>query len=556
MNCIKAVRDYITKMITDTSGMKVLLLDSETTPIVSMAYTQSEILQKEVYLLERITEPKREVMTHLKAIIFVRPTPSSIDAIVQELKRPKYGQYDIYFSNILKPTQLERIAEADEHEVVREVQEFFADYLALGPQLVTFNMKCCLGSKPTEMDSSVFNRLHQGLVSMMLSLKKKPIIRFQASSEPCAKLAAGVSQSMQRENNSLFDFRVGSDVPSILLILDRRDDPVTPLLNQWTYQAMVHELLGIQNNRVDMSSVPGIAKEMKQIVLSGEQDEFYNENMYMNFGEIGDSIRELVATFQAKTKSHEKMESISDMKDFIENYPQFKAMSGSVSKHVAVVGELSRQGDVNDLFGVSEAEQELVAQSNHAQSVQQIKDLLASPKVQEKDRLRLVMLYALRYADNSNSALGSFLQSLESSGVQNAKQKIKDLMAYAGPNAHGRSSDLFGTQGATRFIKKIAGGLKGVENIYTQHTPLLARTLDQLSKGKLKEAAFPFVNKKYMDRPQDVFVFMIGGCTYAEARVVAQFNDANPNMRVVIGGSTVHNMTTFLEEVGMAVGGK
>ena len=34
-----------------------------------------------------------------------------------------------------------------------------------------------------------------------------------------------------------------------MLIVDRRDDPVTPLLAQWTYQAMVHELLGISNNR-------------------------------------------------------------------------------------------------------------------------------------------------------------------------------------------------------------------------------------------------------------------------------------------------------------------
>ena len=40
-------------------------------------------------------------------------------------------------------------------------------------------------------------------------------------------------------------------------IVDRRDDPVTPLLNQWTYQAMVHELIGIRNNRVDLSRVPG-----------------------------------------------------------------------------------------------------------------------------------------------------------------------------------------------------------------------------------------------------------------------------------------------------------
>jgi len=34
------------------------------------------------------------------------------------------------------------------------------------------------------------------------------------------------------------------------------DDPVTPLLQQWTYQAMIHELLGIHNNRVDLKDVP------------------------------------------------------------------------------------------------------------------------------------------------------------------------------------------------------------------------------------------------------------------------------------------------------------
>lgn len=39
----------------------------------------------------------------------------------------------------------------------------------------------------------------------------------------------------------------------LLLIIDRREDPVTPLLNQWTYQAMLHELIGISNNRIDIN---------------------------------------------------------------------------------------------------------------------------------------------------------------------------------------------------------------------------------------------------------------------------------------------------------------
>ena len=32
--------------------------------------------------------------------------------------------------------------------------------------------------------------------------------------------------------------------------------------------------------------------------------------------------------FQNKAKNHQKIESISDMKNFVENYPQFKKMSG------------------------------------------------------------------------------------------------------------------------------------------------------------------------------------------------------------------------------------
>jgi vacuolar protein sorting-associated protein 45 len=75
----------------------------------------------------------------------------------------------------------------------------------------------------------------------------------------------------------------------LLLVIDRRDDPVTPLLNQWTYQvcrhktiiylcikctallickqhgsqAMVHELIGIENNKVDLKGFPNVPKDQQ-----------------------------------------------------------------------------------------------------------------------------------------------------------------------------------------------------------------------------------------------------------------------------------------------------
>ena len=46
--------------------------------VVSMVYAQSEILLKEVFLFELLSNPGREVMKHLTAICFIRPTPVSV----------------------------------------------------------------------------------------------------------------------------------------------------------------------------------------------------------------------------------------------------------------------------------------------------------------------------------------------------------------------------------------------------------------------------------------------------------------------------------------------
>lgn len=59
------------------------------TPIVSMVYAQSEILQKETYLVERVSVTGREPMPHLKCVAFLRPTQDSIDAMIAELRKPK-----------------------------------------------------------------------------------------------------------------------------------------------------------------------------------------------------------------------------------------------------------------------------------------------------------------------------------------------------------------------------------------------------------------------------------------------------------------------------------
>lgn len=76
-----------------------------------------------------------------------------------------------------------------------------------------------------------------------------------------------------------------------MLIFDRKEDPITPLLNQWTYQAMIHELLVITNNRVN---IPGVKLEENEVVVSQHDDEFFQKIMFKNFGEVAEEIQKHV----------------------------------------------------------------------------------------------------------------------------------------------------------------------------------------------------------------------------------------------------------------------
>lgn len=119
----------------------------------------------------------------------------------------------------------------------------------------------------------------------------------------------------------------------------------------------------------------------------------------------------------------------------------------------------------------------------------------------------------------------------------------------------GGFSDLFESASLFSGARDRFKGLKGVENVYTQHSPRLEATLQNLIKGKLKELQYPFLEGggHTRDKPQDIIVFMVGGATYEEAKTIAQVNASSPGVRVVLGATSIHNSTTFLEEVEDAV---
>lgn len=558
MDLLKVSHSYVNRMVgsESKSKIKVLLLDKDTTPIISMCTTQSLLLKHNIYLVDRLDNPNRDTMMHLQCMVFVRPTNDSIQALVDELRSPKYSSYELFFSNIIRKSDLERLAESDDHELVTKVQEMFADSLVINRDLFSFNLNHIYGTTPDSWNSDALNRTVQGLIGLLLSLKQKPLIRYSKNSPMSRKLGAEISYVMKQEHQ-LFDFRK-SDTPPILLLLDRKNDPVTPLLTPWTYQAMVHHILGVTNNRVDLSNVPEVSPDMKEIVLSSDQDPFFAKTMFLNFGDLGASIKDYVSHYQSRTKSNSALESIADMKRFIEDYPEFRKLSGNVSKHVTVVNELSRRVSEHSLLQVSELEQSLACNDSHNSDLKSLRELLNLPTVTDDSKVRLVALYALRYQHHPSNAISSLLQTLPPSQAAIVNGLIS---RYAGSQQ--RQENLFGNESFFARAQSGFKGLKGVENVYTQHTPLIQRIMTSLVKGKLKKSTHPFLDTGDLpswalsdepsERPQDIVVFIVGGVTYEEARLISELNASLKGVRIVVGGTTVVSAESFWNNMGHAL---
>jgi hypothetical protein len=562
LSIVAGVQEYITAMVDRINGMKVLILDQETVGIISMVFSQSDILSHEVFLTERIdtNSSEHEPMRHLNAICFLRPTKQNFLLLANELKSPKYNEYHIFFTNVVPHMRLEQLAFCDEYEVVQQVQEFFADVYAVNHELFSLNLPSTSKltedqSKWTSYEENNFDRTVEGLLATCLAMRMMPQIRYTSASELTRQVAYRL-QSRITEEQSLFetfDKERKGDASPVLLILDRRNDPVTPLLNQWTYQAMIHELLVMDNNRIDMSKVPDIRSDLKEIVMSVTQDKFFDENALSNFGTVGEAVTQYLAMYQEKTKNTAKVESIQEMQRFVDQYPEFRKMTGNVSKHVTVVHELSRIVDANGLFHASQLEQDLACSENRQEHYKSLLEMLRGTKITNMERLRLVLLYALRYEHATSNA--QLKEELRSKGIgEDQVSLIDQILSYAG--SHVRSGDLFQNKSFLAQAKStIARGLKDVENVYTQHKSLLYNVADNLMKGKLKETTYPNIDSGRYSPPARenvprAVIFIVGGATLEETRDINEINKSLDGGRsIILGGTNVLNSRKFLADI-------
>lgn len=238
---LATLQKHIDMMLQRVNGMKVLLLDQETTAIISLVYSQSQLLERDVFLVERleasatppIASPESnhpevqapERLKHLNAVCFLRPSDRNFVLLTQVLKMPVFREYHLFFTNCIPSLRLEQLASADELEVVSQVKEVFTDVYAVSDDVFSLNqlstIRICEGASAlgynrwSGYEEEVYKRHLEGVFALLVSLQGvtegyRPYVRYGRASGISQKLAGDLAGKILEEG-SLFEGTVLSD---------------------------------------------------------------------------------------------------------------------------------------------------------------------------------------------------------------------------------------------------------------------------------------------------------------------------------------------------------
>ncbi|RNF05411.1 putative vacuolar protein sorting-associated protein [Trypanosoma rangeli] len=423
-NFFSIVSEYVDHMLPEDNAMKVLLVDEVTLNIISMACSQTLLLKKRVFLVCRVDEHRqRRVMKGMHCIVFIRPQTSSVAAVAEELQAAKYGSYAIHFSNAASPELLDSLARADVDNLVNRVSEVFCDFEAHNADafVSVVSPKVLL---PAFLSAVAVHRIAESIAATFVAWRRRPYIRFEQNSAFARRVAVELGDILNK-NAELYNYK---NKDGLLLILDRRSDALTPLLTPWTYQAMLHEHIGLHHNRLQFSD--GAVKE--EYVFSQQDDPFFAANMFANWGELCSNVKAYVDTCKATLNIDRSTATMDEIKEFMQKLPQTKSLTGSVTKHATVVSHLSSIIKKRDLLAVSLLEQDMIASTNandHWNRLQAFAAKQHSGAVDARDIFRLCLIYHLRYEkpnqpshvatllDGIDAHLASYLRKLRSTPV-------------------------------------------------------------------------------------------------------------------------------------------
>ncbi|KAI3977294.1 hypothetical protein MKX01_040103 [Papaver californicum] len=352
------------------------------------------------------------------------------------------------------------------------------------------------------------------IATVFASLRELPYVRYRAakvdeSTETTfrdlipTKLAASVWNCITKYKSSIPHFPQSETCE--LLILDRSLDHIAPVIHEWTYDAMCHDLLNLDGNKYvhEVPSKSGGEPEKKDVLLE-DHDPVWLELRHAHIADASERLHEKMTTFVSKNKAAQMQSrdggelSTRDLQKMVQALPQYSEQMDKLSLHVEIAGKINRLIRELGLRDLGQLEQDLVF--GDAGSKELINFLRMKQDASPENKLRLMMIYACVYPEKFEGDKGTKLMQLAKLSPDDMNA-VNNLKLFEGAsdnkkNSLGGFSLKFDAQKRKHAARKDRTG-EGEEETWalSRFYPVIEELIEKVSKGELPKNEYACMNE-------------------------------------------------------------
>ncbi|KAK6162481.1 hypothetical protein DH2020_002322 [Rehmannia glutinosa] len=179
---------------------------------------------------------------------------------------------------------------------------------------------------------------------------------------------------------------------------------IAPVIHEWTYDAMCHDLLDLDGNKYvqEIPSKSGGEPQRKEVLLE-DHDPVWLELRHTHIAEASERLHDKMTNFVSKNKAAQLQQrdgselSTRDLQKMVQALPQYNEQMEKLSLHVEIAGKINTIIRESGLRELGQLEQDLVF--GEAGTKEVITFLRSKQEGMCENKLRLLMIYACVYPE-------------------------------------------------------------------------------------------------------------------------------------------------------------
>ncbi|KAJ2308936.1 syntaxin binding protein 1 [Coemansia sp. RSA 2705] len=313
---------------------RVVVADRPSLKIVSSVLKMHSVLEQNVVAIQLITR-NRQPYPEMDAVYILVPCADSISRVIDDFKvdprtgelvQRQYARAHLFFTGKLSDSLLAHLRSSPAAPFIKAAAELYIEYNPIESRVFLTTPSeqpfyALYSPHALNMVGSDLDAAADRLLSVIVSLDIQPYVRYYrpSASAPyeilgstlmsesgatatCPRIAESMAALIQCKLNDYYSHEQSSSngrgkrsntlTPSVVIVLDRSVDLYSPLLHEFTYQALAHDLLDLNagNKYVYEAESANGHRQTIEAELSEQKDPIWEKLRHWHIGDVSQTL--------------------------------------------------------------------------------------------------------------------------------------------------------------------------------------------------------------------------------------------------------------------------